>query len=90
MFDFGITPSTCSEIINKILSQVVHKLIRHPMTRVQFQFPDAEKMEYFARLIHQCDPKVDDVIGFMDGLLLISECALEVLEQNAITIVTLW
>jgi hypothetical protein len=60
------------------------------MTRVQFQFPDAEKMEYFARLIHQCDPKVDDVIGFMDGLLLISECALEVLEQNAITIVTLW
>jgi hypothetical protein len=79
---FGITPSTCSEIINKMLSKVVGKLIRHPMDRVQF--PDAEKMEYFAKLIHQCEPKVDDVIGFMDGLLLISKCTSEILEQNTI------
>jgi len=26
---FGITPSTCSEILNKMLVLVVHKLIRH-------------------------------------------------------------
>jgi len=63
-----------------MLSKVVCKLIRHPLARVQF--PDAEKMKYFARLIHQCEPKVDDVIGFMDGLLLISECTSKILEQN--------
>jgi hypothetical protein len=78
---FGITPSTCSDIINKMLSRVVCKLIRHPLARVQF--PDAEKMEYFARLIHQHEPEVDDVIGFMDSLSLISVCTLEILEQNA-------
>ena len=47
------------------------------------QFPDAEKMEYFARLIHQREPEVDDVIGFMDGLSLVSECTSDVFEQNA-------
>jgi hypothetical protein len=31
-----------------------------------------KRWEYFARLTHQHEPKVDDVIGFMDGLLLIS------------------
>jgi len=40
-------------------------------------------MEYFARLIHQCESEVDDVIGFMDGFSLVSECTSEVLEQNA-------
>jgi hypothetical protein len=64
-----------------MLSKVVHKLIRHLLARVKF--PDAEKMEYFARLIHQPEPKVDDVIGFKDGLSLISECTSEILEQNA-------
>jgi hypothetical protein len=40
-------------------------------------------MEYFARLIHQLEPDVDDVIGFMDGLSLTSECTSEMLEQNS-------
>jgi hypothetical protein len=78
---FGITPSTCSEIISKMLTKVVHKHIRHPLAIVQF--PSAKKMEYFARLIHQHEPKVDDVIGFMDGLLLTSECTSEMLEENS-------
>ena len=78
---FGITPSTCSEVINKMLHLVVRKLKRHPMAAVKF--PDAEKMEYFARLINQREPEVDDVIGFMDGLSLVSECTSEVFEQNA-------
>jgi len=52
---FGITPSTCSEVINKMLPLVVRKLKRHPMAAVQFL--DAEKMEYFARLIHQREPE---------------------------------
>jgi len=47
------------------------------------KFSDAAKVEYFARLIHQHEPEVDDVIGFMDGLSLVSECTSEVSEQNA-------
>jgi hypothetical protein len=47
------------------------------------KFLDAAKMEYFARLIHQCEPEVDDVIGFMDCLSLVSDCTSEVFEQNA-------
>ncbi len=68
---FGITPSTWSEIINNLLTKLVHKLIRHPLARVQF--PNAERMEYFARMIHQCEPEVDDVIGFMDGCCCVDE-----------------
>jgi hypothetical protein len=64
-----------------LLTKVVQKLIRHPLARVPF--PNAERMEYFARQIHQCEPEVDDVIGFMDGLSLTSECASEMLEQNS-------
>lgn len=63
---WGSSTSNCSVIINKMLSLVVCKLQRHPLARVKF--PDAESMEYFARLIHKCRPEVDDVINFMDGL----------------------
>jgi hypothetical protein len=33
---FGITPSVCSHIINKILSKVVRKLRNHPFAQVRF------------------------------------------------------
>jgi hypothetical protein len=47
---FGIT----SEIINEMLLLVVCKLKRHPLAEVMF--PDAEKMESFARQINECEP----------------------------------
>jgi hypothetical protein len=40
-------------------------------------------MENFACLINQCEPEVDDVIGFMDGVTLTDECTSEPIEQNA-------
>ncbi len=54
---------------------------RHPF--VQVQFPDEEKMARFARQINQREPAVNDVIGFMDGVALQSECTSEQIEQNA-------
>jgi hypothetical protein len=42
-----------------------------------------EKMENFDSLINQQEPEVDDVIGFMDGVTLTSECTSEPIEQNA-------
>jgi hypothetical protein len=68
---FGITPSTCSKIINKILLLVVYKLKRHPLAEVKF--PDMEKMESFACQINEHEPIVNNVIGFLDGFSLQSE-----------------
>ena len=78
---FGCTPTVCSRVINKMLKLVVKKLKRHPLARVQF--PDEEKMAEYAQLIHQREPAVDDVIGFMDGVSLTSECTSEPLVQNS-------
>jgi len=59
----------------------VEKLKRHPLARVQF--PNVDQMASFARQIKIHEPEVDNVIGFMDGLLLTSECTSEILEQNS-------
>lgn len=50
----------------KMLQLVVVKLMRHPLDTVFF--PNEEKMAYFASIIQEREPVVDDVIGFMDGL----------------------
>ena len=75
---FGVTPSVCSCTITTMSLLVVKKLKRHPLARVKF--PD---MASFARQIQIHEPEVDDVIGFMDGFLLTSECTSEMLEQNS-------
>jgi hypothetical protein len=73
---FGVTPTRCSAIINKMIKLVVKKLKKHPLARVKFP-------AYFAQLIQAREPTVDDVIGFMDGLALMSVCTSELVEQNA-------
>jgi hypothetical protein len=40
-------------------------------------------LEYYAQLIHQREPAVDDVIGFMDGVSLTSECTSEPVVQSS-------
>jgi hypothetical protein len=57
---FGITPTVCSRVINQMLMLVVRKLKIHPLAQVQF--PDTEQLEYFAQLIHQQKPAVDDLL----------------------------
>ena len=78
---FGITPSACSRILNKMVDRVVHRLRFHPFARVEF--PNNAKMQQFASMIESREPSVRDVIGFMDGLSLTSECTDKRLTQNA-------
>ena len=40
-------------------------------------------MQLFASMIHYRKPTVDNVIGFMDGVLLATECTSEKVSQNA-------
>ena len=46
------------------------------------KFPNKEKMEQFAQMIKLREPLADDVIGFMDGLSLTTECMDDRLTQN--------
>lgn len=78
---FGITPSTCSHFINMMLARVCNKLDKHPMARVKF--PDNNKMAQFAAQIKGREQSIEDVIGFMDGLSLATECTSERIAQNA-------
>jgi len=64
-----------------MLKLVVKKLKRHPLACVRF--PNTEQLEYYAQLIHQQEPAVDDVIGFMDGVSLTSEWTSEPVVQNS-------
>jgi hypothetical protein len=78
---FGCTPTVCSRVLNKMLKLVVKNLKRHPLARVCFT--NTEQLEYYAQLIHEQEPAVDDVIGFMDGVSLISEFTSEPVGQNS-------
>jgi hypothetical protein len=64
---FGITPPVCSRMINKMLSKVLRKLQNHPFAQVRF--PDEHKMREYADMVQLQEPEVDDIIGFMDGVL---------------------
>jgi hypothetical protein len=60
---------------------VVRILHFHPLARIQS--PSVEKMHLFASMIHDCKPAVDDVIGFMDGVSIVTGYTSEKVTQNA-------
>jgi hypothetical protein len=64
---FGLTPSVCSRTINCMLRRMVRLLNNCPFAKVKF--PDNAKMREYADLIQAGELLVDDVIGFMDGVL---------------------
>jgi hypothetical protein len=78
---FGITPSPCSRILKRILWMTVKRLQYHPLA--QGKFPNVEKMQLFLDMISVQEPMVNNVIGFMDGLGLTTECTDERVMQNA-------
>ena len=78
---FGITPIACSRMINNMLVIVNRRLRCHPLSHVKF--PDDEKKQKFALMVQRREPSVDNVIGFMDGVSLTSECTDDKITQNA-------
>jgi len=54
-------------MVYKMLSKVVRKLQNHPFAQVRF--PDEHKMREYADMVQLQEPKIDDIIGFMDGVL---------------------
>jgi len=78
---FGIVPTQCTIYIQDMLLLATDKLCYHPLSSVRF--PDAAKMEQFAAMINVREPLINDVIGFMDGVSLPTQCTSEENEQNA-------
>ena len=56
-------------------------MCRHQIAKIEF--PDQRKMVEWVQMIERREPMATDVIGFMDGLSLHSECNSDMYEQNA-------
>ena len=54
---------------------------RNPASRIQF--PNEEKMKYFADMVKAREPLINNVIGFVDGFTLACRCSDDELMQNA-------
>jgi hypothetical protein len=78
---FGITPLVCSRGVNWMPKKFVRALRDHPFARVKF--PDREKMSEYATMAEMREPFVNDIIGFMDGVLFSAKCTDEPVEQNS-------
>ena len=78
---FGVTPCTCSRMLRNVLKLVVKHLRNHPLAKIQF--PTPAKMGLFASMVNNREPSIHDVIGFMDGVSLKTECTSEKVAQNA-------
>lgn len=78
---FGVTPSTASRVLKMMLNRVIKYLKRHPLSEVKF--PNEEKKMEFASLIRNRERNANNVIGFLDGLSLHTECSSELVTQNS-------
>jgi hypothetical protein len=79
---FGIFLSVCIRGVNKMLKKIVRTLRDHLFARVKF--PDREKMREYATMVEVREPIVNDIIGFMDGVLFSTKCMDECVEQNSV------
>ena len=85
---FGILESTANVVINKMMVLVIKKLKRRPESKISF--PTHEETVLWASLIHNREPSVNDVIGFVDGVALHIQCSDDPEEQSANHNVTLF
>jgi hypothetical protein len=64
-----------------MLKRMVQLLRDHSFTRVQF--PGDAKMRDFANMVQWREPMVDDIIGFLGGVLFPVQCTDKWISQNA-------
>ena len=78
---FGVVSSPTGTIIDMMLDLCIEKLGNHPDAHVRW--PSEDQMKHFARLVTKREPRVQRVIGFMDGLSLDSESTSDPTVQNS-------
>jgi hypothetical protein len=77
---FGITPTRCSDILNKVLLLAYNRLKNNLIARIHWPSSRAEK-EFYADLVRIREPRVVDVIAFVDGVSLPIKCAADPVSQ---------
>ena len=78
---FGVVPSSASAYINRILNRVYKKLKHNESARIKF--PDETEMVEYANMIANRYPRIQNCIGFMDGLSIHVQCSDHAETQNA-------
>ena len=78
---FGATPSIIERDIKFMIRLVIEKLINHPASRIRF--PTQEEMAQFAAIISHREPLAENVIAFLDGLSLPTQCNSSIADQTA-------
>jgi hypothetical protein len=70
---FGVIPSTVSKTIGKTIKKIILGLRTNEMAAIQF--PNANKMQQLAALVEAREPRVDNIIGFVDRLSIPVQCS---------------
>ena len=78
---FGCVPSSAHRYLKKMLSRAAPILRKHPDAVVKF--PDVPEMARLANLVALREPRVRNVVGFVDGCSIKIECTSEPNIQNA-------
>jgi hypothetical protein len=78
---FGVTPTTVSIVINRMIRRVIKKLKTNAAAMIRY--PTLAEKEQYAEMIRVREPLVNDVIGFIDGVSIPVQCSDEESEQNA-------
>lgn len=77
---FGILQGSASRYVHKMLVLLTRKLRRNAAARVIF--PNAQELQQYAALVHNREPLVNNVVGFVDGVALKVECGEDDIAQS--------
>jgi len=69
---FGVCPSTAKRYLRQMLKRILKKLKNLPSSRIKF--PDENEMAEYSEIIRAREPRVRDVIGFVDGVAIPVQC----------------
>jgi hypothetical protein len=70
---FGVVPSSVTSCITEMRKLICNILITNPASEIKF--PDEDRKQYYASLCQRREPSVDNVIGFVDGVSLQTQCS---------------
>ena len=78
---FGIVPSTASSYLSNIMTIIIKALKRHRLAAIKF--PCEGVMRELAAMTESREPRVKNVIGFVDGVAIPIQCSDDAIDQNA-------
>lgn len=69
---FGVTPSSCCAILEQVRKRIVKSLKNHYAAKIQF--PNEEKKVQLAAMVKAREPRIKNVIVYLDGLSIAVQC----------------